>query len=44
MAEIVRRALDGYLNDQADPELALAATFGAFEGLTVPSRDEWDRG
>lgn len=44
MAEIVRRALDGYLNDQADPEEALAATFGAVEGLMVPSRDEWDRG
>jgi predicted DNA-binding protein len=44
MAEIVRRALDGYLNDQADPEVALATTFGAVEGLMVPSRDEWDRG
>ena len=44
MAEIVRRALDGYLNDQADPEVAARATFGAVEDLMVPSRDEWDRG
>jgi predicted transcriptional regulator len=44
MAEIIRRALDGYLNDQADPDSALAATFAAAEDLEVPSRDEWDRG
>lgn len=43
MAEIVRRALDGYLNDQADPEVALAATFGVAVDLKVPPRDEWDR-
>jgi predicted DNA-binding protein len=44
MAEIVRRALDGYLDEQADPEVALAATFGVAEDLKVPSRNEWDRG
>lgn len=44
MAEIIRRALDEYLDDQADPTAALAATFGAAEDLEVPSRDEWDRG
>lgn len=45
MAEIVRRALDAYLNDKhPDPVLALAATFGANPEATVPSRDEWDRG
>jgi hypothetical protein len=45
MAEIVRRALDSYLEDETpDPELALAATFGAAPDATVPSRDEWDRG
>jgi len=45
MAEIVRRALDAYLNDQhPDPLVALAATFGADPEATVPSRDEWDRG
>jgi predicted DNA-binding protein len=44
MAEIVRRALNGYLNEQVEPAVALAATFGAIEDLNVPSRDEWDRG
>jgi predicted DNA-binding protein len=45
MAEIIRRALDSYLEDEApDPELALEATFGAAPDATVPSRDEWDRG
>jgi predicted DNA-binding protein len=45
MAEIIRRALDLYLEGEApDPELALAATFGADPAATVPSRDEWDRG
>jgi len=45
MAEIIRRALDSYLKDETpDPELALAATFGAVPDATVPSRDEWDRG
>ena len=44
MAEVVRRALDGYLEDQPDPVVALAATYGALKDFTVPSRDEWDRG
>ena len=45
MAEIIRRALDVYLKDEnPDPELALAATFGAAADAAVPSRDEWDRG
>jgi predicted DNA-binding protein len=44
MAEIVRRALNGYLNEHVEPAVALAATFGAIEDLNVPSRDEWDRG
>ena len=45
MAEIIRRALDAYLEDETpDPELALAATFGVAPDATVPSRDEWDRG
>jgi len=44
MAEIIRRALDGYLDDQANPEFALAATFGAAPDISVPTRDEWDRG
>ncbi len=45
MAEIVRRALDAYFtNKDPDPELALAATFGAEPDASVPSRDEWERG
>lgn len=42
MAEVVRRAIDAYLELGDD----LDATFGAAPGLkaTVPSRDEWDRG
>ncbi len=45
MAEVIRRALDSYLEDEApDAEAALAATFGAAPDATAPSRDEWDRG
>jgi predicted DNA-binding protein len=44
MAEIIRRAVDGYLDEQANPTAALAATFGSAPDLEVPSRDEWDRG
>ena len=44
MAEIIRRALDGYLDDKARAEPALAATFGAAPDFSVPARDEWDRG
>jgi len=45
LAEVVRRAIDDYFaRRSADPTAALAATFGADPGLTVPSRDEWDRG
>jgi hypothetical protein len=45
MAEIVRRALDAYLDDERpDPRAALAATFGADPDLSPPDRGEWDRG
>jgi predicted DNA-binding protein len=44
MAEIIRRAVDGYLDEQADPSAALSATYGSIPDLEVPSRDEWDRG
>ena len=44
MAEIIRRALDGYLDDQAEAEPVLAATFGAVPDFSVPDRGEWDRG
>jgi predicted DNA-binding protein len=42
MAEVVRRALDAYLDSDDD----LDASFGKAAGIgkTVPSRDEWDRG
>ncbi|MEM9035380.1 MAG: CopG family transcriptional regulator [Actinomycetota bacterium] len=45
MAEIIRRAVDSYLEvESPDPELALAATFGAAPDAVAPDRDEWDRG
>jgi hypothetical protein len=45
MAEIVRRALDAYLDETShDPRPALAATFGADPHAAAPSRDEWARG
>jgi hypothetical protein len=45
MAEIIRRALDAYLDhENPDPRPALAATYGADPELITPSRDEWDRG
>lgn len=45
MAEIIRRALDVYLEDEnPDPGSALSATFGVAPDALVPSRDEWDRG
>jgi len=42
MAEVVRRAIDAYLDLDDD----LDATFGAAPGLaaSVPGRDEWARG
>jgi predicted DNA-binding protein len=42
MAEVVRRAIDAYLDLDDD----LDATFGAAPGIraTVPGRDEWARG
>lgn len=43
MADVVRRALDGYLSAQRDTAADLAATFGADPGAGAPSRDEWDR-
>jgi predicted DNA-binding protein len=44
MAEVIRRAVDEYVDDQGDPAAALASTFGAEPELTVPSRDSWTRG
>jgi predicted DNA-binding protein len=45
MAEVVRRALDAYLEEECpDPESALNSTFGAAPNAAIPSRDEWERG
>ncbi len=44
MAQVIRRALDEYLDDRPDPEDALAATFGAVPDAEAPSRDSWTRG
>jgi predicted DNA-binding protein len=44
MAEVVRRAVDDYLEEEPDAELALTATFGASPDADVPSRDDWQRG
>jgi predicted DNA-binding protein len=45
LAEIVRRALDAYLEGvRPDPSAALASTFGADPDAVYPDRDEWERG
>jgi hypothetical protein len=45
MAEVIRLALDDFLEDEAPKaEPILAATFGAAPDVEPPSRDEWDRG
>jgi hypothetical protein len=44
LAEVVRRALDAYLNAERDATADLASTFGADPDARSPSRDEWERG
>lgn len=44
MAELIRRAVDVYLDDEADATDVLTATFGAAPDADVPSRDGWQRG
>lgn len=44
LAEVVRRALDAYLQAERDTAADLASTFGADHDAAAPSRDEWDRG
>jgi len=44
MAELIRRAVDVYLDEEADTTDVLAATFGAAPQADVPSRDGWQRG
>jgi hypothetical protein len=45
LAEVVRRALDDYLEEEI-PSVApiLAETFGAVPDIAPPSRSEWNRG
>ena len=46
VAELIRRAIDGYLGGyaaEADPADALERTLGALPGIEVPPRTEWDR-
>ena len=44
MAEVVRRAVDEYLDDEPDADVALSATFGVAPDADVPPRDGWQRG
>lgn len=45
LAQIVRDALGAYLAaERPDPDSALIATFGSMPALSVPLRDEWERG
>lgn len=44
MAEVIRRALDEYLDEESDASDALSSTFGAAPDAAAPSRDEWRRG
>ncbi|MDQ3681367.1 MAG: ribbon-helix-helix protein, CopG family [Actinomycetota bacterium] len=44
LAEVVRRALDAYLDMERDSSSALAETFGADPAARAPSRDEWEHG
>jgi hypothetical protein len=44
MAEVIRRALDDYLDAEPEAAAVLAATFGAAPDADVPSRDSWRRG
>lgn len=43
LAEVIRRALDAYLDVERDPASAFTATFGADPDAHAPNRDEWDR-
>ena len=44
MAELIRRAVDRYLEDDPDPSRVLAHTFAADPNASAPSRDGWRRG
>lgn len=44
MAEVVREAVERYVDVPLDVDAELDATFGAVPTVEVPSRDEWGRG
>lgn len=44
MAEVIRRAIDQYLEEDIDPTATLASTFGAQPSAETPSRSTWRRG
>ena len=44
LAEMIRQAVDVYLGGKTDARAAFEDTFGAMPELTVPVRDEWNRG
>ncbi len=44
MAQLIRDAVDEYLDDESDPDATLASTFGADHAASTPSRDSWQRG
>jgi predicted DNA-binding protein len=44
MAEVVREAVERYVDTPPDVDAVLDATFGSVPHVEVPSRDEWDRG
>jgi hypothetical protein len=43
LAEVIRRALDIYLDGSRDALPALAATFGADPEAQAPDRGQWNR-
>ena len=44
MAEVIRRALDEYLDDHGDPSAVLRSTFGALPDADARCRENWQRG
>ncbi len=44
MAQLIRDAVDEYLDDEPDPDTALSSTFGADPAASAPPRDTWQRG
>jgi hypothetical protein len=45
MAQVIREALDAYFAaEHLDADDVLNSTFGSMPDLSVPTREEWDRG